>query len=140
VISAVNKYFFLSTSCSGFASLLLLDYLRTQHRNYEKIRRAPQFILSDIVSLHIYWKTGQTCGISGSCFGIKVRRQRNIYTHVSNRDIGKIKSPLDNSQIKGGEDDLRWRSLGIPKLYAIGRSKKYLREHFQLKIGGKNGN
>jgi integrase/recombinase XerD len=28
-----------------------------------------------------------------------------IYTHVSNKDIGKIKSPLDSLQIKGAEND-----------------------------------
>ena len=29
-----------------------------------------------------------------------------IYTHVSNKDIGKIKSPLDSLQIKGGEKQI----------------------------------
>ena len=33
------------------------------------------------------------------------KKTTEIYTHVSNRDIGKIKSPLDSLQIKGGEDD-----------------------------------
>ena len=28
-----------------------------------------------------------------------------IYTHQRNKDIGRIKSPLDSLQIKGGEDD-----------------------------------
>jgi len=32
-------------------------------------------------------------------------RTVEIYTHVSNKDIGKIKSPLDNFQIRGREDD-----------------------------------
>jgi len=31
--------------------------------------------------------------------------RREIYTHVSNKDVGKIKSSLDNLQIRGGEDD-----------------------------------
>ena len=40
---------------------------------------------------------------------IEVRKDKSsktteIYTHVSNKNIGKIKSPLDNLQIKGGED------------------------------------
>ena len=37
--------------------------------------------------------------------GHKSSKTTEIYTHVSNRDIGKIKSPLDSLQIKGGEDD-----------------------------------
>ena len=37
--------------------------------------------------------------------GHKSSKTTEIYTHVSNRDIGKIKSPLDCLQIKGGEDD-----------------------------------
>jgi len=40
---------------------------------------------------------------------IEVRKDKSsktteIYTHVSNKNIDKIKSPLDNLQIKGGED------------------------------------
>jgi site-specific recombinase XerD len=37
--------------------------------------------------------------------GHKSSKTTEIYTHVSNKDIGKIKSPLDNLQIGGGEDD-----------------------------------
>lgn len=37
--------------------------------------------------------------------GHKSSKTTEIYTHVSNRDIGKMKSPLDSLQIKGGEDD-----------------------------------
>ncbi len=37
--------------------------------------------------------------------GHKSSKTTEIYTHVSNRNIGKIKSPLDSLQIKGGEDD-----------------------------------
>jgi len=37
--------------------------------------------------------------------GHKSSKTTEIYTHVSNKDIGKIKSPLDNLQIRGGEDD-----------------------------------
>lgn len=37
--------------------------------------------------------------------GHKSSKTTETYTHVSNRDIGKIKSPLDSLQIKGGEDD-----------------------------------
>ena len=36
--------------------------------------------------------------------GHKSSKTTEIYTHVSNKDIGKIKSPLDNLQIRGGED------------------------------------
>lgn len=38
--------------------------------------------------------------------GIKsmIKFRTIIYTHVSNKDIGKIKSPLDNSQMKGGKE------------------------------------
>jgi len=32
-----------------------------------------------------------------------------IYTHVSNRNIGKIKSPLDNLKIK--RDDVKMRDI-----------------------------
>ncbi len=37
--------------------------------------------------------------------GHKSSKTTEIYTHVSNKDIGKIKSPLDNLLIRGGEDD-----------------------------------
>ena len=37
-------------------------------------------------------------------FGHKSSKTTEIYTHVSNNDIGKIKSPLDNLQIRGGKD------------------------------------
>jgi hypothetical protein len=37
--------------------------------------------------------------------GYKSSKTTAIYTHVSNKDIGKIKSPLDNLQMKGGEED-----------------------------------
>ncbi len=41
---------------------------------------------------------------------IEVRKDKSsktteIYTHVSNKDIGKMKSPLDSLQIKGEEND-----------------------------------
>ena len=44
--------------------------------------------------------------------GHKSSKTTEIYTHVSNRDIGKIKSPLDNLQIKGGEENdwMLWSS------------------------------
>ncbi|RZB30916.1 MAG: hypothetical protein AEth_00870 [Candidatus Argoarchaeum ethanivorans] len=32
-------------------------------------------------------------------------KDTEIYAHVNNKTIGKIKSPLDSLQIKGGEDD-----------------------------------
>ncbi|MGB2842798.1 MAG: hypothetical protein WBC40_10065 [Halobacteriota archaeon] len=37
---------------------------------------------------------------------IEVRKDKSsktteIYTHVSNRDLGKIKSPLDNLELRG---------------------------------------
>jgi len=35
--------------------------------------------------------------------GHKSSKTTEIYTHVSNKDIGKIKSPLDNSQVRSGE-------------------------------------
>ena len=38
-------------------------------------------------------------------FGHKSSKTIEIYTHVSNKDTGKIKNPLDSLQIKGGEDD-----------------------------------
>ena len=45
-------------------------------------------------------------------------KTREIYTHVSNRDLNKIKSPLD---MWGGiipiQDDMR--IADIPELYAI---------------------
>ena len=37
--------------------------------------------------------------------GHKSSKTTKIYTRVSNKNIGKIKSPLDNLQIMGGEDD-----------------------------------
>ena len=37
--------------------------------------------------------------------GHKSSKTTEIYTRVSNKNIGKIKSPLDNLQIRGGEDD-----------------------------------
>ena len=49
-------------------------------------------------------------------------KTREIYTHVSNRDLNKIKSPLD---MWGGiipiQDDMR--IADIPELYAIGHKK-----------------
>jgi len=45
--------------------------------------------------------------IKDNCWDIKVARQQ-IYTHISNKDIGRIKSSLDNLQIKWGKDDQRW--------------------------------
>ena len=37
----------------------------------------------------------------GTEIGARMKLQKTeIYTHVSNRDIGKIKSPLDSLQIK----------------------------------------
>jgi len=33
----------------------------------------------------------------------KSSKTTETYTHVSNKDIGKIKSPLDSLQIRGGE-------------------------------------
>jgi len=50
----------------------------------ETIRSYPT---SGIVSSHICWKAVE------------------IYTHVSNEDIGKSETPLDNLQMRGGEDD-----------------------------------
>jgi site-specific recombinase XerD len=37
--------------------------------------------------------------------GHKSSKTTEVYAHVSNKDIGKIKSPLDNLQIRGGEDE-----------------------------------
>ena len=37
--------------------------------------------------------------------GHKSLKTTETYTHVSNKNIGKIKSPLDSLQIKGGEND-----------------------------------
>ena len=37
--------------------------------------------------------------------GHKSSKTTEIYTHVSNKNIGKIKSPLDSLQIKGEEND-----------------------------------
>jgi len=37
--------------------------------------------------------------------GHKSSKTIEIYTHVSNKDIGKIKSPLDSLQISGGENE-----------------------------------
>lgn len=39
--------------------------------------------------------------------GHKSSKKTEINTHVSNKNIGKIKSPLDSLPIKGGEDDRR---------------------------------
>jgi integrase len=36
--------------------------------------------------------------------GHKSSKTTEIYTHVSNKDIGRIKSPLNSLQIKGEED------------------------------------
>ncbi len=36
--------------------------------------------------------------------GHKSSKTTEIYTHVSNKDIGKIKSPLDSLQIRGWKD------------------------------------
>ena len=41
---------------------------------------------------------------------VKDVRDIGIYTHVSNKDIGKIKSPLNNLQIRGGKMIEDWRS------------------------------
>ncbi len=38
--------------------------------------------------------------------GHKSSKTTEIYTHVSTRDLGRIKSPLDNLQIRGGEDKM----------------------------------
>jgi site-specific recombinase XerD len=38
-------------------------------------------------------------------FGYKSSKTTEIYTHVSNKELSKIKSPLDNLQIRGGEDE-----------------------------------
>ena len=35
----------------------------------------------------------------------KSSKTTEIYTYMSNASIGRIKSPLDSLQIKGGEDD-----------------------------------
>jgi len=45
------------------------------------------YSISGIVSSHICWKAVE------------------IYTHVSNKDIGKSGTPLDNLQMGGGGDD-----------------------------------
>ena len=37
--------------------------------------------------------------------GHKSSERIEIYTYVSNKNIGKIKTSLENLQIKGGEDD-----------------------------------
>ncbi|NMG83656.1 MAG: hypothetical protein GIS02_05570 [Methanosarcinales archaeon] len=37
--------------------------------------------------------------------GHKSSKTTEIYTHVSNRDIGKIESPLDSLQMRSGEYD-----------------------------------
>lgn len=37
--------------------------------------------------------------------GHKSSKTAEIYTHVSNKDISKIKCPLDSLQMKGGGDD-----------------------------------
>jgi hypothetical protein len=42
--------------------------------------------------------------------GHKSSKTTGIYNHVSDRDIGKIKSPLDSLRIRGGDDAWRWRS------------------------------
>jgi hypothetical protein len=36
--------------------------------------------------------------------GNKSSKTAGIYAYESNKDIGKIRSPLDNLQIRGGED------------------------------------
>ena len=36
--------------------------------------------------------------------GHKSSKTTDIYTPVTNRDIGKIKRPLDNLQMKGGKE------------------------------------
>ena len=41
--------------------------------------------------------------MSGKLLGHKSSKTIEIYTHVSNMNIGKIKSPRDNLSIKGGE-------------------------------------
>jgi len=38
--------------------------------------------------------------------GHKSSKTTEIYTHVSNKDLSQIKSPLDSLQIKRGGDDL----------------------------------
>jgi len=49
----------------------MLQFLR---KDLFREGRRSQFILSGMVSLHIYWKVEQTCGISKNYWGIKVQR------------------------------------------------------------------
>ncbi|MEA3341749.1 MAG: hypothetical protein U9R15_17430 [Chloroflexota bacterium] len=43
-------------------------------------------------------------------------RTTQLYTHVSNRDIGQIRSPLDNSMLKDEEASsqlVKFRVIGV---------------------------
>jgi len=61
-------------------------------------------------------------------------KTREIYTHVSNRDLNKIKSTLD---MWGGiipiQDDMR--IADIPELYAIAKLKVFKLEYLKYKEG-----
>jgi len=72
---------------------------------WRTLRRISRFILSGIVSIHTYWRAGQIGGIFRNYWGHKSSKTKEIYIHMSNKDIGRVKSPLDSLQIKGGEDD-----------------------------------
>jgi|LGVF01.1.fsa_nt_gb site-specific recombinase XerD len=48
--------------------------------------------------------------------GHKSSKTTEIYTHVSNKDMGKIKSPLDSLQIRGGW--LKMEKFGQRGVYA----------------------
>jgi integrase/recombinase XerD len=56
-----------------------------------------------IVSLRIHLlESGTDLRCIQELLGSKAQRQTTgIYTHVGNKDIGKIKSPFDSLQIKG---------------------------------------
>ncbi len=86
-----------------YSCFLILFLLRLLKKDLFREGRRSQFIPSGIVSLHIYWKVEQTYGISKNYWGIKVKTTE-IYTHEGNKDMGKIKSPLDNLQMKVGEE------------------------------------
>jgi site-specific recombinase XerD len=69
----------------------------------QTLKRTSQFILSHSFATHLL-DSGTDQRYIQELFGHKSSKTIEIYTHVSNKDIGKIKSLWDSLQVRGGED------------------------------------